>query len=180
MEIFQVRICPLTPTSGQRSRVFSSDSGILWRSCFASELHFGDSLRFSMVAQSVTEPRYELRSPEDELRSPEDELRSPVVSCPCGGQECQRATSGNFGVSEISETPPGSRSSGFSDIRVLGAPTRPLPRTLKSWPNRSSKSSSSSSKKRPNIDKRQEYVATLQSFPRYCQHWKRFVVERCV
>ena len=32
---------------------------------------------FSMVAQSVTEPRYELRSPEDELRSPEDELRSP-------------------------------------------------------------------------------------------------------
>ena len=31
----------------------------------------------TMVAQSVTEPRYELRSPEDELRSPEDELRSP-------------------------------------------------------------------------------------------------------
>ena len=40
----------------------------------------------------------------------------------CGGRECQRATSGNFGVSEISETPPGSRSSGFSELRVLGAP----------------------------------------------------------
>ena len=99
----------------------------------------------------------------------------------CGGRECQRATSGKFGVSEISETPPGSRSSGFSELRVLGAPgSRRAPGSRSSGFSARPLPSSSSSKKRPNIDKRQEYVATLQSFPRYCQHWKRFVVERCV
>ena len=110
----------------------------------------------------------------------------------CGGRECQRATSGNFGVSEISETPPGSRSSGFSDIRVLGAPGSRISgfselRVLGADVAKST-FATYTSKKRPNINKRQEYVATVQSLCgeeligkfRYCQHWKRFVVERCV